>query len=86
MKYLVFVKEGYVRDAQAMINGTIDWDAEDADEQEERAYRDCFGPMLVLATDHKEEIGPKLQQLYPNASPDVFEIFDATTQTIEEYR
>lgn len=81
MKYLVFIKADYVRDAQAMTGGTVDWDADNADDQAELAYRDCSGPMLILETDNKEDIIPKLQMFYPNASLDVFQIFDATTQT-----
>lgn len=81
MKYLVFIKKDYVRDAQAMTGGIVDWDADNADEQAELAYRDCCGPMLVLETDNKEEIISKLKKFYPNACSDIFLVFDAATQT-----
>lgn len=71
-RYLAFIKEEYVRDAQAFTNGPIE-DGHDPLE-DEFGWRDAHGPMLVIDRrfDDVDALMRTLSALYPDADPRIF--------------
>lgn len=72
--YLVFIKEEYVRDAQAYEGPMESEEDIFSDYQSEQYWKDAGGPLLVFEgyAKSEEEILDKLKPLYPQADASIF--------------
>lgn len=77
--FLVFVKDEFIRGAEAMTGGKVNWDSDDVDNEIEIAYRDIEAPALILMLHNATDITDRIRAHYPNADPNVFEVFDTTS-------
>ena len=72
--YLVFIKEEYVRDAQAYEGPMESEEDIFSNYQSEQYWKDAGGPLLVFEgyANSEEEILDKLKPLYPQADASIF--------------
>lgn len=82
-RYLVFIKECYTRDAQALLAGKAELD--DDQSEKEEAWRDIAAPVLIMDRYFEDSTQLKilLTQLYPEADPSIFTIY--TVDNMDEH-
>lgn len=82
-RYLVFIKECYTRDAQALLAGKAELD--DDQSEKEEAWRDIAAPVLIMDRYFEDPTQLKmlLTQLYPEADPSIFMVY--TVDNMEEH-
>lgn len=82
-RYLVFIKECYTRDAQALLAGKAELD--DDQSEKEEAWRDIAAPALIMDRYFEDPTQLKmlLTQLYPEADPSIFMVY--TVDNMEEH-
>ena len=86
MKYLVFIKDAYVRDCQAFLGMKIpssdDFDL--FDETIDDGWRDVSGKIAVAEYTGltKDEVMERISLGYPQASQEVFEIIGVTDDEV----
>lgn len=82
-RYLVFIKDCYIRDAQALLAGKTGLDNDQSEKEE--SWRDIAAPVLIMDRYFEDPTQLKmlLTQLYPEADPSIFTVY--TVDNMEEH-
>lgn len=82
-RYLVFIKDCYIRDAQALLAGKTGLDNDQSEKEE--SWRDIAAPVLIMDRYFEDPTQLKmlLTQLYPEADPSIFMVY--TVDNMEEH-
>ena len=80
-RYLVFIKDCYIRDAQALLAGKAGLD----DDQSEEGWHDIAAPVLIMdrCFEDPSQLNMLLAQLYPEADLSIFTVY--TVDNMEEH-